>query len=158
MVFAAGIPIIVSGYIWHRGGALEYGRSERGDLWPSILEKAYVVEYGANSYGKIFGSLIPFEVMNTVLGSSREVIARGASEATLEEILKKAKRKPTIADTFTDIPAQVQVPNGIVDNHTYAVRGMKGQTVQVYNPLDGQTIDISLAKFQRVFETVVQAN
>ena len=35
---------------------------------------------------------------------------------------------------------------------------MKGQTVQVYNPLDGQTIDISLAKFQRVFETVVQAN
>lgn len=158
VVFAAGIPIFVSGYLWHRGGVLEYGRSERGDLWPSILEKAFVVEHGGNSYGKIFGSLIPFEVMNTVLGPSREVIARGASEAALEEILKKASKKPTIADTFTNLPPRVRVPNGIIGFHTYAVRGMKGQTVQVYNPLDGQTIDISLATFQRVFETVVQAN
>jgi hypothetical protein len=130
---------------------LEYERSERGDLWPSILEKAYVVEHGGNSCGKIFGSLIPFEVMNTVLGPSREVIARRASEAALEEILTKARRKPT-ADTVTDIPAQVQAPNGIIDNHTYAVQGMKGQTVQVYNPLDGQMIDISLATLQRAFE------
>ena len=157
VTFADGEAIQVSGLLWQRSDALEFGKSARGDLWPSILEKAFVFGHGANSYGKVFGSLIPYEVMTTVLGPTKEVVL--AQPKGLESMLQRAKQKATIADTLTVLPADVAVPPGILGFHTYAVLGIdKSSRVQVYNPLDGLTIDVPLKTFRQVFESVAQVD
>jgi hypothetical protein len=157
VVFADGEPIQVSGLLWHRNDAIKFGTSARGDLWPSILEKAFVFGHGANSYGAIFGSLIPFDVMTTVLGPTSDIVL--AKPQGLEKMLKRAKQKPTIADTLTVLPAEVAVPPGIIGFHTYAVLGIdKSGRVKVYNPLDGATIEVPIKTFRRVFYSVAQVN
>jgi Calpain family cysteine protease len=157
--FAKGDQIRVSGLLWQQRGVIEYGQSARGDLWPSILEKAFVVGHGGESYQTIFGTVTPEEAMTTIVGPVKELMLAESSKG-LESMLRNARTKPTIAATLENLPADVKVPAGIIGNHTYAVVSLSsdGKNARVYNALDGATIDVPLATFRKVFETVVQSN
>ena len=74
----------------------------------------------------------------------------------LTGLLKQARSRPTIADTWTNLPLDLKVPAGIIGFHTYAVLNFDGSNVRVFDPRDGAVISVSLATFKRAFESVVQ--
>ena len=153
--FAKGDPVEVTGLLWNRGGRLEYALSTQGALWPSILEKAYVVAHGGHSYDRIFATVTPYEAMTNILGPVDELVL-ASNPKTLESTLRQADKRPTVADTLTTLPAVPGIPAGIIAFHTYAVLDLRGNKVEVYNVLDGAHIPVPLKVFEHVFETVVQ--
>jgi hypothetical protein len=153
--FAKGDPAEVSGLLWSRGGELEYASSTRDALWPGIFEKAYVVAHGGNSYQTISASLTPHEAMTNMLGPVDELLL-AEKPGNLTDLLKRARSRPTIADTWTDLPRDLNVPAGIIGFHTYAVLDFRGSNVSVFDPRDGAVISVALANFKRAFESVVQ--
>jgi Calpain family cysteine protease len=153
--FAKGDPVEVSGLLWTRGGELEYASSTRGALWPGIFEKAFVVAHGGNSYQTISASLTPHEAMTNMLGEVDELFL-AEKPGKLTDLLKRAPSRPTIADTWTNLPIKLEVPAGIIGFHTYAVLNFDGSNVRVFDPRDGAVISVPLATFKRAFESVVQ--
>ncbi len=153
--FAIGDPVEVSGLLWSRGGELEYASSTRDALWPGIIEKGYVVAHGGNSYQTISASLTPHEAMTNMLGPVEELFLADKPR-NLTDLLKRAPSRPTIADTWTDLPRDLNVPAGIIGFHTYAVLDVRGGNVSVFDPRDGAVVSVPLATFKRAFESVVQ--
>jgi hypothetical protein len=153
--FAKGDPVEVSGLLWTRDGELEYASSTRGALWPGIFEKAYVVAHGGNSYQTISASLTPHEAMTNMLGEVDEVFP-AEKPGSLTTLLRRVASRPTIADTWTDLPPDLKVPAGIIGFHTYAVLNFDGSDVGVFDPRDGAVILVPLATFKRAFESIVQ--
>jgi hypothetical protein len=153
--FAKGDPVEVSGLLWTRDGELEYASSTRGALWPAIFEKAYAVAHGGNSYQTISASVTPHEAMTNMLGDVNELVL-AEKPSNLTDLLKRAPSRPTIADTWTNLPVKLQVPAGIIGFHTYAVLNFEGSRVSVFDPRDGSVILVPLATFKRAFESVVQ--
>jgi hypothetical protein len=154
--FAKGDPVEVSGLLWTRRGKPEYALSTRDALWPSIIEKGYVVEHGGNSYQRIFGSVTPHEAMTNMLGPVNELLLKN-NPGNLIDMLRNAPIKPTIADTWLNLPANLKVPAGIIGFHTYAVLNYsKSKGVRVYNVLDGAKPDVPIATFRQAFESVIQ--
>ena len=153
--FAKGAPVEVSGLLWTRDSELEYASSTRGALWPGIFEKAFVVAHGGNSYQTISASVTPHEAMTNMLGAVDEVFL-AERPGSVTGLLKRAPSRPTIADTWTNLPLNLKVPAGIIGFHTYAVLNFDGSNVSVFDPLDGEVIPVPLATFKRAFESVVQ--
>ncbi len=153
--FAKGDPVEVSGLLWDRGGTLEYASSTRGALWPSIIEKGYVVEHGGSRYESISKTVTPHEAMTNMLGPVAEFWLK-EKPTKLAKALKRAPTRPTIADTWTTLPANVNAPAGIIGFHTYAVLDFRRDNVRVFNALDGAIITVPIATFERAFESVVQ--
>ena len=153
--FAKGDPVEVSGLLWTRDGELEYASSTRGALWPAIFEKAYAVAHGGNSYQTITASVTPHEAMTNMLGDVDESFL-AEKPRNVTGLLKQARSRPTIADTWTNLPLDLKVPAGIIGFHTYAVLNFDGSNVSVFDPRDGAVISVSLATFKRAFESVVQ--
>ena len=153
--FAKGDPVEVSGLLWTRDGEIEYASSTRDALWPGIFEKAYAVAHGGNSYQTITSSVTPHEAMTNMLGDVDESFL-AEKPRNLTDLLKRAPSRPTIADTWTNLPIKLEVQAGIIGFHTYAVLNFDGSNVGVFDPRDGAVISVSLATFKRAFESVVQ--
>lgn len=131
---------------------LHYARSEDRALWPSLIEKAYVVNKG-NTYQGINGNLSAVAALEALHGPATEVPLPGLKDKTLIEILKKHGVRPTIAGSLETQPQG----STITANHAYVVVGYeeKDKKVKLFDALSGVPVEQSLADFRSCFGEVV---
>lgn len=135
---------------------LHYSRSTAGALWPSLIEKAYVVNQG-NTYQAINGNLSAVEALEALHGPASEISLKPSlKNTTLIGILKKHGERPTIAGSLEN----QEEGSPITGHHAYVVVGFTTEgedKVTLYDALSGKTVELSLADFRSSFGEVVYA-
>ncbi len=168
-----GQPVRVSGLLWRMWGNVAYARSASGSIsWMSYIEKAYASQFsggyqtlarvgeeapGIPDTREVFAALTGSWMM-AYLVEDTLFHADGAADAlragTLEELLARARARPTIAASRNELP-----PEGRIEaNHSYAVLGFRRGAVQLRNPRGGPhaTFQIPFELFRQAFQAVLQ--
>lgn len=121
-------------------GGLHYMHTFTGAaLWPCIIEKAYAVGRGHNSYDNIRHDVGLAEAMRDMTGAAEEEHLVAGPGDTLPAIKDKALKswldahatRPTIMGSIDSAPH----PN-LVQGHTYAVVGWDGTDVTLIDALE----------------------
>jgi hypothetical protein len=144
-VLLAGKSIEVSSVLYtddaDQGWTPIYMRSPNSVVWPCVIEKAYAKKEGGygeldTDYGK---GLSLNEIWEVVTGSKPQVLAidRKTKDAALQAIAKKAATVPVVAASKADA-RQVTI------SHGFAVLGMKGAKMELYDPMNVKRVTISL--------------
>lgn len=163
---------------YHRGGGLIYASSPNGIIWPSLLEKAYAVYAGGNSYRGLARGQRQLgnppdvaQVMQDFVGNFSWIAHTDAQNVTqplsglssvqgrnLTQALRQAGNRPTIA---ASLGANVPAATNVVANHAYAILGYRNARVTLRNPWNnsgiagGAQFDLSLNQFQSAFQMVL---
>ena len=117
-------------------------------LWPCVIEKAYAVKL--KSYEDLDDSAKhPVEEFWAVLVGSKPGILIVDEKTDLEKIRNAAKAAPKIPT----IGASRDDAKKVDSDHGYAVLGIQGSMIQLYNPW-GKTETISLEDFRSNFERI----
>ena len=155
--------------------------TQKGELWPSIIEKAYAVwkAGGAGDYDTIGQGGWEGDVMEAVTGlpaDNETIAAMGNDDALWDKLVAATKNKQAItAGTFDDKhgqDARFGDATGIYGNHAYTVMGVrtrgrgknKQRKVILRNPWacgeptgngkDDGIFEITLAEFRDKYETL----
>jgi hypothetical protein len=155
--------------------------TQKGELWPSIIEKAYAVwkAGGSGDYDTIGQGGWEGDVMEALTGlsSDSETIARAGDDDALWEKLTAATadKKAMTAGTFDDkngSDARYGSATGIYGNHAYTVMGTRtrgrgknkvrkvilrnpwGSGEPTNNGKDDGIFEITLAEFREKYETL----
>lgn len=80
-----------------------YARSKSKELWPSLIEKAYVAQFGGGDYQGINAGGSPGDAMSAIMGTASNGFSTSSLDAKecveqLETMLKAGK--PTVAASF----------------------------------------------------------
>lgn len=168
----------ISGVLYHQDRNVVYARLPGGAGWPSLLEKAYAVWRGGNSYdrldlrstrnvpdgGDVVCDLAGRHDMADISGSHlytnvdctnrTSASDRALRNADILAMAGRASRRPTIAASRSVNPG-----HGIVANHAYAVLGRNRGNLRLRNPHGGAgaNVTISRANFMTAFQAVWQA-
>jgi hypothetical protein len=135
-----------------RDWSLIYMQSNSKVLWPSVIEKAYAVKEGG--YGALdtaTGKKLTVEdIWEGVVGKKPAGFQVTAS--TTDDELKKAanaaKQVPTIAASKT------KTTGSLTAWHGFAVLGMKGAEIELYDPGQVDRVTQSLKQFRENFQAV----
>ncbi len=164
--------------LYHQAGSLVYASSGNNVIWPSLLEKAYAVYRGGNSYRGLakrqrqLGSPPDVaRVMQDFVGNylwiahtNAQNIAQpltglsAAKRGDLVRALRRSTRRPTIA---ASLGAGVPAATNVTAEHVYAVLGYGRGRVTLRNPWNisympaGAQFTLSLAQFQSAFLMVL---
>jgi len=163
---------------YHQAGQLIYARSPNQVIWPSLLEKAYAVLAGGNSYSGLARSQRQLsnppdvsQVMQDFVGNFGWTAHTNAQNVTqpltglssaqrrnLIRELNQAGNRPTIAASLgSNVPAGTNV----VANHGYAVLAYNGGQVTLRNPWNDSSIAggaqfrLSFNQFLSAFQMVL---
>lgn len=155
--------------------------TEQGELWPSVVEKAYAVwkSSGAGDYDEIGQGGWEGDVMEAMTGIAcdSETIKHSGDDDALWKKLEEACRggKAITAGTFDDKngqDARYGATTGIYGNHAYSVMGVrttgrgkdKKRLVKLRNPWasgeptgdgkDDGIFEVTLAEFRDKYETL----
>jgi hypothetical protein len=119
-------------------------------LWPAMIEKAFAVENGDYETLDVYGpGGKPVDAYWTpIVGSAprRSVVDKNTSDKDIRSIAQAAAATPTPAASKTGAAA-------IDEEHGFAVRGMHGNRVRLYDP-HGKTVTVSFADFRASFEMI----
>lgn len=169
-------PVTVSDLLYSPGPPstphIRYAHSSRGSLWVSIMEKAYARFRSQGLYDNSYGyggrygalewpgsSILVDDYMRDLCGleylldikqrrvfrfsqSGRSTPQNVEFDGFLVRTLSRAHITPTIACT---------------DIHVWAVLGMSGREVKLYNARGGKRENVSIADFHRGFRFVYSA-
>jgi hypothetical protein len=151
------------------GGVVHYMRTPAPlALWPSIIEKAYAIGRGQNSYDGINNDIGLAECMQDMTGFAIEehLIADEpvpeqppppppVTDQTLRRILHRHNRRPTILGSI-GTPADARIRG----NHTFAVTRFQSGDVRVVDPIEEtpatREITIPFNELRDSFGEVVQ--
>jgi Calpain family cysteine protease len=128
-----------------------YMHSKNSVLWPCIIEKACAVKMG-NSYATLDDKTTTANDFWTLIVGKDPggfSVTDTTDLAKIKEAADKAKRIPTMGASRLQTTAI-----GIPADHAYAILGMKGRNVALYNPW-GLPKDISLEEFRANFQTIL---
>lgn len=163
---------------YHQGRRLIYASSPNRVIWPSLLEKAYAVFAGGNSYRGLARSQRQLgnppdvsQVMQDFVGNFGWIAHTNSQNVTqplsglpssqrrnLTRALRQAGDRPTIA---ASLGANVPTATNVVANHAYAVLGYSHKRVSLRNPWNnsriagGAQFDLTLSQFQSAFQMVL---
>lgn len=168
----------VTSRFYHQAGQLIYANSPNGVIWPSLLEKAYAVFAGGNSYSGLARSQRQLsnppdvnQVMQDFVGNLGWIAHTNAQNVTqpltglssaqrrnLIRELNQAGNRPTIAASLgSNVPAATNV----VANHGYAVLAYSSGQVTLRNPWNNTSIAggaqfrLSFNQFLSAFQMVL---
>lgn len=170
--------VCVTTQFYHQAGHFQYASSNNHVIWPSLLEKAYAIYAGGNSYGGLASSQRQLgsppdvnQVMQDFVGNYNWSAATDAQNVTLPltnlidtkrneliQALRQSSNRPTIAGSLgSNVPAGTNV----VANHAYAVMRYRNGQVTLRNPWNntqiagGAQFRLSLSEFQSAFQMVL---
>lgn len=151
-------------------------------LWPAIIEKAYAVARGNNSYEGINNYLYPehlamyercleemredcflpkgfdpLDVLEDVAGPSRAWSLQGLSDTQAMTILRRHEKRPTVVDTKDSLPEDGTPP----PNHALAIVDAHGDRASTFrvttlNAIDGMRHELSLKGLRQIVDSVFQ--
>ncbi len=170
----------ISGVLYHRGETVVYARMPGGPGWPSLLEKAYAVWRGRNSYnrldlrsnqnapdgGQVICDLVGrhdmlsltenhlYSNVDCTRGTADSDRAARSRNRDIIAMATRARQRPTIAGSRSG-----QRGHDIVADHAYAVLRMSHGRVRLRNPHGGNGANVGLtpAEFASEFQAIWQA-
>ena len=169
--FHCWTAVTVTPVVYFDGQTVAYASTPSGPGWPSLIEKAYAIWKGRDSYNRLnMGTTYrPVPDAQTVLGdlvgpSDMADISggrffphngndRALTNADLTAMVRRATRRPTIAASLAQ-----GAQNGVVSDHAYAVLRLRQSRVMLRNPWGGNGAEISLtiaqllANFQAIWQ------
>ncbi|MEM6343536.1 MAG: hypothetical protein AAF927_06630 [Bacteroidota bacterium] len=155
------VPVSSVLFVDLRFNEIHYMKSASGALWPSIIEKAYAVGRGQNTYQGLEGSIGLAEVMRDLTGSAEEEHLVNGPDDTLPEITDK-KLKSWLSQ-HTQRPIILGSPPTatlVTGNHTFAVIGKTKTTVKVIDALESdpasREIEVPMANIRENFHEIVR--
>ena len=170
--------VCVTTRFYQRGGQIVYAHSRNNVIWPNLLEKAYAVFAGGNSYSGLASGQrqlgnppTVIEVMQDFVGNFHWSAHTDAQNVTqplsglstaerrrLVRALQQAGDHPTIASS---LGANVPAATNVVANHGYAILGFNNGEVSLRNPWNnpsrpgGAQFRLSLNQFLSAFQMVL---
>ena len=130
------VPVTSVLFVDLRFDAIHYMRGASGALWPALIEKAYAVGRGANTYQGLEDTVGLAEAMRDMTGSAEEEHLVKAPGDTLPPITNK-KLNAWLAEHATR-PIILGSPDNaplVTGNHTFAVIGKTKTTLTVIDAL-----------------------
>jgi hypothetical protein len=125
-----------------------YMDSPNKALWPCVIEKAYAVKIG--SYDQLDDDTkhTVNEFWTVLVGSKPDgfSVNENTDLTKISAAANAANRIPTIAASRDDATK-------VTAHHGYAVMGIQGSTIELYNPY-GRTEKLSLADFRSSFDAI----
>lgn len=165
----ASVPVTSVLHVNTDHGGIHYMFTMNGALWPSIIEKAYAVGRGHNSYQGINADVGLAEAMRDMTGSAEEehlvVTPNPGGPPPPPPITNKQLRtwlgghssRPTILGS-PDAPTRTDV----TPNHTFAVIGFNGKNVTVINALEetpaAREVTVPFAELRGNFAEIVRGS
>ena len=126
----------------------------KGDpvLWPLVIEKGYAVNMGG--YAKL-NEMKVNTVWKDLLGAAPDgfAITRKTDPARIREQAEQASTKPVILASNDDEGTEAASNQRVLHHHGYAVLGIKGNTVNLYNPW-GEPVSLPLADIPKFFQAM----
>ncbi|MEM9945503.1 MAG: hypothetical protein AAF810_05495 [Cyanobacteria bacterium P01_D01_bin.36] len=158
---SGAVPVTSVLFVNLRSSAIHYMRSSVGALWPSLIEKAYVVGRGQNTYQGLQATVGLAEAMRDMTGGAEEEHLVNGPEDTSPEIntkrlntwLSQHKKRPIILGSPLNAPL-------VTGNHTFAVIGKTKTTVTVIDALKStpaeREVVVPLAEIRDNFHEIVR--
>ncbi|MCD0174681.1 hypothetical protein IHN32_01770 [Deinococcus sp. 14RED07] len=158
---------IQNNFAFLKGSPDPVGAVKVNDLWPLIIEKAFIKDVGGAETAGQGG--FSAKVLENYFGIAMmtQTSLPEVPQAELLKYLQTADEKPTIASTGTLTEKQNAIAskyNNIVSTHAYAVLGTTQQTVKgkettmiiLFNPW-GEKVSVTLSDFQQLFSRIEQS-
>ncbi|MBE9111197.1 hypothetical protein IQ273_17465 [Nodosilinea sp. LEGE 07298] len=155
------VPITGVLFVDLRFNAIHHMRGSNGALWPSLIEKAYAVGRGQNTYQGLESTVGLAEAMRDMTGFAEEEHLVNVPGDTLPEIaperlntwLSQHGRRPIILGSPPNAPF-------VTGNHTFAVIGKTKTTVTVIDALEStptaREVVVPLAEIRDNFHEIVR--
>lgn len=123
-----------------------YARSSSKELWPALIEKAYVAQFGGGDYQKVNAGGSPGDAMAAMTGQQSTGFSTGSKKAAdivteLSDMLKAGK--PVVAASFGKDEAKTNDKlKKLADDkavhawHAYVIKKAdpKADTIELFNP------------------------
>ncbi|MEX2455198.1 MAG: hypothetical protein WD470_10870 [Rhodospirillaceae bacterium] len=155
------VPVTSVLFVDLRFNAIHYMRGASGALWPALIEKAYAVGRGANTYQGLEGTIGLAEAMRDMTGSAEEEHLVDSPGDTLPPIANK-KLNAWLAEHATR-PVILGSPGNaplVTGNHTFAVIGKTQTTVTVIDALEEtpatREVTVPMAEIRDNFHEIVR--
>jgi hypothetical protein len=155
------VPVTGVLFVDLRFSQIHYMRGSGGALWPSLIEKAYAVGRGQNTYQGLEGTVGLAEAMRDMTGAAEEEHLVNGPGDTLPEIttkrlntwLSQHDNRPIILGSPPDSPL-------VTGNHTFAVIGKTRTTVTVIDALEStpaaREVVVPIAEIRDNFHEIVR--
>jgi hypothetical protein len=129
-----------------------YMTSPNGVLWPSVIEQACAIHFhGYNELGN-FKKHTANELWKLIVGIEPQggfEVKDSTSDDTLRDAARNAPKIPTIA------ASKDKVVITLTPLHGYAVLGLQGKNIELYDPAKAKTISLSPDEFRSNFQVVL---
>ncbi|MEM6544456.1 MAG: hypothetical protein AAF680_06115 [Pseudomonadota bacterium] len=157
----ASVPVTGVLFVDLRFNVIHYMRGSGGALWPSLIEKAYAVGRGQNTYQGLEATVGLAEAMRDMTGFAEEEHLVNGPGDTLPEIT--TKRLNTWLSQHDNRPIILGSPPNaplVTGNHTFAVIGKTKTTVTVIDALEStptaREVVVPLAEIRDNFHEIVR--
>lgn len=146
------------------GSTPTYAKSSSKELWPSLIEKAYVAQFGGGDYQNLNSGGSPGDAMTAILGTESTGFSTSSVNAKecvsqLESMLKGGKS--VVAATFGKDAAKDNEPlRKLADEknvhawHAYVVKkaDSKANTISLFNPWgSSQPAELTAEEFKQLY-------
>lgn len=134
-----------------RNWSLIYMRSPNDVLWPSVIEKGFAVQEG--SYQKLNEQDKANVFWKILVGVDPKVLSIDSQTqlSTISAVAQNAHKVPAIGASRND--AQEVTPW-----HGFAVLGIQGTTIELYDPSSAKTLKMPLTKFRANFKAMLSGS
>ena len=127
-----------------------YMTSPKQALWPCLIERAFAEKVGSYNELDDPNKLTANAVWEVVVGSSPDgfAVTGQTPDSTIQEAARNARRLPAIA-------ASKEEAADVTAWHGFAVLGMRGTRIELYDPSSARRETLSLAAFRKNFLAVL---
>lgn len=120
-------------------------------LWPSVIEKACAIHFeGYNELGD-YKKHTANEFWKLIIGTDPQgfEVKDSTSDDTLRDAARNAPKIPTIA------ASKDKVIGTLTPIHGYAVLGLQGKNIELYDPAKAKTISLSPDELRSNFQVIL---
>lgn len=134
-----------------RNWSLIYMHSPTDALWPSVIEKAFAVRMG--SYEKIDEQDSANVFWKVLVGTKPEILSINDRTplSEISAIAQRAHKVPAIGASRDDA-------QDVSTWHGFAVLGIQGSVIELYDPAKAKPLKLSLTKFRANFKAMLSGS